>query len=313
MRFTTALLISCIVFLFSDVQAQPSLLEKRFRIDGPDYEYDDLQFLMEFEVSDFIKDNMLEYKLYDGMNCKDGGDNDITDNDGYLLSRIRTDNTPNGDGTGSRKVKVHSQIVGNQIKDSDIYRTNDDGDVLVEYCLRFGVYNQDKKEPMSFETNFLEIPVRLTIDMVGDFSIIAPLDVLPPILTGEEQGVAVEAYICDSDDNTVPIMPTEQGQTIRVCVSPVQEVLARNIVMRQIEQFTFRREIPDSVSQEAIEAGTGGVAADPLTVVSCRPGSVVCAFETLLTADFFSSPGIIIGKQRIMGYLLEQGFQISIP
>jgi len=54
--------------------------------------------------------------------------------------------------------------------------------------------------------------------------------------------------------------------------------------MKSIEDFTFYR---DDITQVAVELNTGGVAANPLTVVSCQSGSIVCAFETLLNADFF--------------------------
>jgi len=299
MRFTVASsMIASVLLLCDQAQGQGlgDLLAMRFNIEGPDYEYGDLTFTMDFTVSDFMKDSMISYSLYDGLNCKDGGDNDITVNDGYLLSRIRTDSTPLGDGSGTRTIKVASEINPGQITNSPIYRDDEDGNAVIEYCVRFGVYNMPQGEANSFESNFIEVPVKLVINLTSGFDIDASVSNSDLVLKEASQNVAVEAYICDNEANNVPITGTEQGQTVRVCVSPTASNLAAGALMRQLEQFTFRREIPVSTSQVAIASDTGGVPNDQLTVVSCRPGSTVCAFETLLNADFFASEGKVIGS-----------------
>lgn len=293
MRFSNPSTVASL-FLLCNV-AQGSLLEKRFSINGPEYKYEDLQFSMDFEISDFVQDSMIEYSLYDGMACKDGGDNDITENSGYLLSRIRTDQTPPGDGNGVRKIKIQSELNSKLIKASPIYQEDEDGNVTVEYCMRFGVYNTDKTNAFAMETNFLEIPVKLVIDLNAGFEVDAAVSNADGVLVESEQGVAVEAYICDDDENIVPIVGFEQGQTVRVCVSPTPSNLAAGALMRQIESFTFRRLSPLLVEQPAISPQTGGDAADDLTIVWCQPGSTVCAFETLLYADFFVEEGQVLG------------------
>jgi len=299
MRFTTTIAssIASLIVLCDQVQGQGSTLLQQFAIGGPDYTYDNLQFTMNFEVSDFMQDNMIGYSLYDGKNCKDGGDNDITENDGYLLSRIRTDNTPIGDGSGIRSIRIQSEIVGTKIVNSGIYTANDDENTgVIEFCLRFGNYNADKDGPQAFEVNYVEVPITLTINFNSSFSVQAAVQPIDLVLSSVSQGVAVDAYICDRDDNLVPIMTTGQGQTIRVCVSPTAENIALGALMRQLEQFTFNRDLPIPRQQAAIEPGTGGAPADPFTLVSCRSGSMVCAFETLLQADFFTGPGIVRGQ-----------------
>eukprot|EP00535_Pseudo-nitzschia_heimii_P005553 CAMPEP_0197187008 /NCGR_PEP_ID=MMETSP1423-20130617/15061_1 /TAXON_ID=476441 /ORGANISM="Pseudo-nitzschia heimii, Strain UNC1101" /LENGTH=385 /DNA_ID=CAMNT_0042638479 /DNA_START=225 /DNA_END=1382 /DNA_ORIENTATION=- len=285
-----------LIVLCDRAQGDYSLLEKRFAIEGPENSYESLTFNMGFQISDLIEDNMIGYSLYDGHNCKDGGDNDITDNSVYLLHRIRTDNTPTGDGSATRNIKIESKVVPTDIKNSTIYETDSDGNGVVKYCLRIGVYNMDRSDPMSMEVNFLEIPVMLTLRMSGNFQIDAALSMINPLLDATTRGVAVEAYICDYDDNTVPIMPQTQGQAIRVCVTPIQEVLDYGGFMRQIENFDFFRQIPVPTQQAAINPDTGGIAADQLTVVQCRPGSIICAFETMLKADFFTEEGVIAGQ-----------------
>jgi len=291
MKFTIASSIATLI-LSCDQTMGMNFLQKRMLLGEPNFTYDDLTFTAEFTTSDFFEDKMISYSLYDGKNCRDGGDNDITENQDYLLSRIRHDNTPLGDGGGTRTIKVETQIVPTNIVKSPIYSTDEDENAVVEYCIRFGIFTMGGE----MEANFLEIPVTLTIVMETEFSIDAVLSNIGPLLEENDRGVAVEAYICDFEDNLVPIMPTNQGQNVRVCVSPTAKTLASGALLRQLEQFTFRREIPVSASQVAIKSGTGGVAADGLTVVSCQPGSTVCAFETLLKADFFRSEGVIVGQ-----------------
>mmetsp|Transcript_2252 Transcript_2252/g.5415 ORF Transcript_2252/g.5415 Transcript_2252/m.5415 type:complete len:376 (+) Transcript_2252:133-1260(+) len=295
MKLAIASLIVFLILLIDRARAG-NPLTKRFNVEGPKYEYDDLQFIMEFTVSDFMKDSMVGYSLYDGKTCKDGGDTDITENSGYLRSRIRTDLAPIGDGSGERIIKVESEINPTQIANSGIYRTDDEGNAMIEYCVRFSVYNMPKDQPQAFEANYLEVPVSLAINLKGGFSVDAAVSNADLVLLQASQDTAVEAYICDSDQNVVPIMPTAQGQTVRVCVSPTPDNLKAGALIRQLESFAFRREIPISTKQTAIEPGTGGVPADQLTVVSCQPGSTVCAFETLLAANFFAGEGIVTGS-----------------
>merc|ERR1711988_820394 len=80
-------------------QLGPVSLDTKFNLTGPFFEYESLRNInMDFLVSDIMDDSMVGYAFYDGLDCKDtnGGANDITDNDGYLKSRLRTDLIPVG-------------------------------------------------------------------------------------------------------------------------------------------------------------------------------------------------------------------------
>jgi hypothetical protein len=77
-------------------------------------------------------------------------------------------------------------------------------------------------------------------------------------------------------------------------VTPTDQTLSEGAYLRYIDEFTFRR---GEHFQVAIEAGTGGSAASQLTVISCVPGSLICAFETLLGAEFFEGGvGVVYGE-----------------
>jgi len=164
-------------------------LGQKFDIRGPVFTHKSLEFTMDFKVSDFMDDTMVGYTLYDGLNCKDGGDNDITENSGYLSSQQQlfsdtSTSTPiiRGDGSGERTVKVTANLHPNKLVDSAIYHQedyDDDSDnnhhhhrsASIDFCIRFSVYNTDKDSSNAMEANFLENPVTLTINFSSDIAI----------------------------------------------------------------------------------------------------------------------------------------------
>lgn len=165
----------------------------------------------------------------------------------------------------------------------------------VYFCVRIKVYNMDSSDPNALEVNFIETPVLLTVNLVDGFEINSgALTNAQSAVELAEDDSAVEAYLCDSDANVVEQGNIQtQGQSVRVCVRPTSETMAKGAFLRYIEEFTFLRE---DISQVAISPQTAGVAGSELTVVSCEAGATLCAFETLLGAQFFSSTGIVSGE-----------------
>lgn len=282
-------------------------LDQKFNLTGPFFEYESLENInMDFIVSDLMEDSMIGYTFYDGFNCKDtdGGDTDITENSGYLLSRLRTDLTPIGDGSKERNVKVNLRLDPNQLTSSPLYHEKDGSDgsrATVEFCLRMSIYSEDKESLNAMEVNFLENLVTLDINLASDFELDVQLAASDRVVEQAYRDLAVEGYICDSDDNSLLVtqesLSKNQGETIRICVSPTKEALEDGARMKSLEEFTFSL-ADGSYDQVAIQPGTGGVAADLLTTVSCEEGQIVCAFETLLNANFFTAngPNVVLGK-----------------
>jgi len=189
-------------------------LEQKYAIRGPlSYGHDLLDFSIDFIVSDFIDDDMVGYKIYDGLDCWADEDDEITKNAGYLVSELITDNvTLVGDGSGERTMSISMSfdpdlivnstiynpyysnndtdieidIDSNNITDADADNNNitdtddtDDTDVIdidttdrgiVEICLRFSNYNMDKDSSSNnaFEVNFVENPIVIVLDFMGD-------------------------------------------------------------------------------------------------------------------------------------------------
>ena len=199
-------------------------LETKWRLDRPTFSYDSLEFDLVYNISDFVKDGNSRYAVFDGHQCQEG-DNDITDSQTYLTSRLREDLTPVGDGTGSRMVQVTLNIDPEQIAKSPVY---EDGTTqgYVYFCVRFGIWqtsDTDEFEPT--EVNFIETPVLLIVDLVDGFNIETPqLTNADKIAELAKQGNAVNGYICDSEENLVTQTRKEQGSSIRVCVEPTPKV-----------------------------------------------------------------------------------------
>merc|ERR1712224_1106033 len=235
-------------------QLGPVGLDTKFNLTGPFFEFDSLRNInMDFLVSDIMDDSMGGYTFYDGFNCKDtdGGSKDITVNDGYLLSRLRTDLVPIGDGSGERKIKVNMNLDPEKIIDSGLYHEKEGSNgnrATIEFCLRFSVYNTDKTDPNTMEVNFLENLVTLDINLMNDFSLDVNLAKADRVVRDAYMDTAVDAYICDSDDNVLTIeedkIQKNQGETVRICVSPKQQALDDGAKMKSLESFTFY--IPDT-------------------------------------------------------------------
>jgi tetrahydromethanopterin S-methyltransferase subunit F len=104
----------------------------------------------------------------------------------------------------------------------------------------------------------------------------------------------VEAYLCDDDLNPLDSssVRTQASGTLRVCVQRNAKCVRDSVFMKQIDAFSFFR---DGYRQVAI-APVGQEAANGLTELHCQRASHMCWFETLLSAQFFTSPGWVAGS-----------------
>jgi hypothetical protein len=270
-------------------------LEQRYDLSEPIFSYDTLQLDFEYYVSDFMSDLMVNYEIYDSDACRGTNDtavgNVITEND-YLLPRLRPDLQGVGDGSGQRMMKLSLNMDPETIKDSPIY-ADFGSTAVVTFCVRFMNYNMDYTSPFANEVNFIETPVYVRINLLDGFNVNAQVTSPEAVLAEAYQDSAVIAYLCDYDSNMLEIgTRKDQGEMVRVCVKPTTEVLEGGGYLKFIDEFTFEQ---DDRQQESITSGTGGEAADQLTQVSCTPGSELCAFETLLSAEFFTAQGTVNG------------------
>jgi hypothetical protein len=165
--------------------------------------------------------------------------------------------------------------------------------------MRIGLYTNSAER---IEVNFLETIVTLNVDLTDGFSIdtisVANKDVL---VRTANQAYQVEGYLCDY--NNVELSDVKkasvknQGSILRVCVRPDAEARDQQVYMKYIDSFAWQRDFGGAIGivfQPAVEdreaAGNG------LTELYCISGQEVCAFETILYASMFQTPGMVSGS-----------------
>jgi hypothetical protein len=148
------------------------LQEEWWAIQDPDFRYENSQFSFTWRTSDFIADSYATYTVYDGHNCKEGS-NDITESmanhqdiatGAYLQNLgIQPDsNTPydpsNPDrGDGFRDFRLFLDVQPTLANTDLMYYTEDNQvKAVVDFCVRFSLYNSDFEASDAIEVNFQE-------------------------------------------------------------------------------------------------------------------------------------------------------------
>jgi hypothetical protein len=275
-------------------------LAEKWNLTSNGVEFDALNFQLNYIVSDFIIDSMMEAVAYATRECRDEGIIVPEDDMDFI---IISDDTPAGSGDFERAISVNVTVNPTNLEDSSIYKIVYDEDgkrsAEVEFCMRFSLYTNGDTP---IEVNFLETIVGFKADLSAGFSIdaiaVAPKEVLVTTVT---QDYEVDAYQCDDGNQalsaTALAEAMKQGEVIRVCVTPNQEARDDGIYMRAIESFTYVRDYEGPVgivTQIAIE--NSQAASNFLTELYCTAGSLVCAFETVLFSSMFLTPGYVDGS-----------------
>lgn len=215
---------------------------------------------------------------------------------------IEPDETTPGSGDFLRNIAINVTVNPANVETSIVYRDEYDEDVKkeakVEFCMRFSLYTNGDTP---IEVNYLETVVGLTAGLSAGFEIeavaVAPKDKL---ITTAIQDFEVDAYQCT--DNYEPLAGTalararNQGEVIRVCVTPNQEARNQGVYMRAIQSFEYNRDYGGPLGMVTQTAIADSAEASPLTVLYCAAGDLVCAFDTVLFANMFMSPGNVAGS-----------------
>ena len=217
-------------------------LAEKWNITGPvNFTYSRLDFMLTYEVSDFILDGMVFEQAYD-ENCAEGGNK--VDN-GDLVTEVISDTSfVAGNGDGVREIQVNITIDPTQIAQSLLYTEESvDNQMIatVKFCHRFMLYTLSDTP---IEVNFRETLVTLTIDLSDGFAIGA-LNVRDKdkLVQTANQAYEVEGYQCDYSNQPLSeldlALSRNQGSIIRVCVRPDEEARGDGIFMRSIDSFAF--------------------------------------------------------------------------
>lgn len=273
-------------------------LAQKWNITGPEFGSNELEFQLNYTVSDFILPEMIQHQLYDS-NCAEGG---ITLPSSTLTTQIDTDTTvPPGEGDLSRSVKITVTIDPETISNTNIYSeevVDNQLKATIVFCHRLMLFTTSVTP---IEVNFRETVVTFYVDLTDGFEI-GNIDVQDKdkLVRTANQAYEVEGYQCDFSNQKLSDVELsqsrQQGTLIRVCVRPEEEARTDGIFMRSIDQFVWERDYGGSVgvvTQVAVEDGEA--AANQLTQLWCTPGDEVCAFESVLLALFFRLPGSVEG------------------
>jgi hypothetical protein len=128
------------------------------------------------------------------------------------------------------------------------------------------------------------------------------------LIVSEEDTFQIISYECDEDDNPIVQQgaPAKtQGAKVKVCVTPTAETLAKGVMMRSINGFTYSR---GDVTQRVV-IPVNVIANLELTTRDCNPGQPLCSLTTTLSNDFFYSAGTVTGAgEAFMQYIdVSQG------
>jgi hypothetical protein len=275
-------------------------LAEKWNITDNGFEYESLSFILGYVTSDFVLNSMIKAELYD-TECMEGGVIIPSSELNYTIQTDDNDGSQPGLGDNPKNVSVKIDINSDVITDSVTYSEGTDNGELratVQFCMRIGLFTNS--EP-PIEVNFLETIVILYIDLTDGFAIdtisVTPRDQL---VQTANQAYQVEGYLCDY--NNIELSEAKkgaarnQGSILRVCVRPDEEARKDEIYMRYIDTFTWQRDYEGSIgilTQPAVEDREA--ANNGLTDLECIPGSEVCAFETILFASMFRTPGAVTG------------------
>lgn len=272
-------------------------LQEKWALTENGFTYSDLSFALDFLTSDFILDEMARAQIYTD-DCAQGNTT-VPSTD--LAWTLNPDDTPAGVGNNSRGFVVDIVMNTTNIANSVTYSEETVGEVIgtVRFCVRFGLWTNSDSP---IEVNFLETLVTLTVDLTDGFSIdtvnVRARDALVRTAT---QAYEVEGYQCDNNNVRLTgqdlVVSRNQGEIIRVCVTPNQEARDQEVFMRYIDNFSWQRDYGGAigvVTQAAVEDREA--ANNALSELFCTPGSLVCAFETILFASMYRTPGAVTGS-----------------
>jgi hypothetical protein len=277
-------------------------LAQKWNITDPVFTYDGLHFDLDYQVTDFINDNMVTYSVWN-RECQEGGisvSNTVLSSSKELLTG---DAYVAGGGLGERILAIDVDLEAATITtDQNIYSEDTTpGSVTaqIDFCVRFSL--QTDTSPNEIEVNFLETLVTLYVDLSDGFEI-GEVSVAPKIkvINTANQVYLIDGYQCDAFgvelDAAALAATRNQGSVIKVCVEPDQEARESGIYMRSIDSFTFiRSDVTPPIEQPAI-TGPNTASNNGLTAVTCSRGLAQCWFETILFAAFYASPGSVGGE-----------------
>mmetsp|Transcript_53336 Transcript_53336/g.129663 ORF Transcript_53336/g.129663 Transcript_53336/m.129663 type:complete len:889 (+) Transcript_53336:134-2800(+) len=122
----------------------------------------------------------------------------------------------------------------------------------------------------------------------------------------------VDVYQCNEALNRISdsiLEPKVAGDFIRICIRPTAMTIERGVLLRRIDQFKFTKYswqgAPPTTGDSSTTTGGSPIHTQQVvvagreqenTLMTCEPGSEICAFKTVLSQDFFREDGTVNGE-----------------
>jgi hypothetical protein len=125
----------------------------------------------------------------------------------------------------------------------------------IAFCIRYGLYTGDYTMGTSYEVNFLETLIELTVDLRGDFT------VSDTVVATNANGAGIEnLFSGGSTEGTF-----NQGDVITVYVEPDDDARRDSVFMREVKHFEYilleeDESTESNTRQLAIDVGASCVA-----------------------------------------------------
>jgi hypothetical protein len=233
-------------------------------------------FTMKFDVDDSVTQANVAATIWE-KGCMEEG-NQLIAVDGIEGITTAVDTL----GEGSLAFAINTETL---VQNSNVFTALlTENSAEMKICTRFMLQTDDG----SFEVNFIETIITIIFDLTAGFEVegfaVTVVEKNDPSAATFLEAYNVVAYLCN------PAVPSEeltaltfnQGSVISVCLSPTVEALADGLLIETIDSFNWVRGF---IEQPAIENSVQ--AANQLTNFVCAPGSIYCAFSSILYAEFY--------------------------
>jgi len=168
---------------------------------------------------------------------------------------------------------------------SNYFEYRENGDASVYFCLRFVLFDGGE------EVNFVDSVAQLDVSLTDRNFTVTGLKVSPKDkgVINETDVFTVTVEYCDSAGKLLSNVVLNQGQSIKVCVS----VDDQTTIIEKLFDFSWKKDDDGEYSQVALDNDGN---AEKFSSLSCNGLSAACSFETLLTAQFYTSTSNVTGR-----------------
>ena len=173
-----------------------SSLADRFNIGIPNFNHIDKQFILSYEVSEYVSEGeYVKFELYDrGCKDNDGDPPNPVSSETTLPTTIQYSTAGDNEGMENiveLKVDINPETF---VEESTIFETPDRNSGKLEFCVRLEIVLDE-----SIVVNFLETVIVLDIDLIGDFAVgSSSVNAKQKKEKFGNQIYEVEAHLCDA-------------------------------------------------------------------------------------------------------------------